>query len=198
MQWIGIADHDGAVEIPVSPLTSEIIDFYFLFFQKVDISLNIGDTEMSTAPSWLVMPNHNIKSDFLQIDVKSAETLHAHWIGTADHDGAHFFSALRNTNIVRDFITEYNFISRLVKQIPSGEVRAVWVAWLKFHKPFPPSLTLISCPNPNLTHQDQPSLKEIRRRSTPKSVISFKNLVRNYQVECAEIDIEASGACLDV
>ena len=45
------SDHDGAVEIPLSPLTSEIIDFYFLFFQKVDISLNIGDTGISTAPS---------------------------------------------------------------------------------------------------------------------------------------------------
>ena len=45
------ADHDGAVEIPVSPLTSEINNFYILFFKKVDISLNIGDTGISTAPS---------------------------------------------------------------------------------------------------------------------------------------------------
>ena len=33
---------------------------------------------------------------------------------------------------------------------------------------------------------------------TPKSGLFFKNLVRNYQAECAEIDMRASEACLDV
>ena len=32
--WFGTADHDGAVEVPVSPLTSEIMNFYFFIFLK--------------------------------------------------------------------------------------------------------------------------------------------------------------------
>ena len=46
-----VADYDGELETSASPLTSEIMNFNFLFFQKVNISIINGDIEISTAPS---------------------------------------------------------------------------------------------------------------------------------------------------
>ena len=53
-----VGDHDGAVEISISPLIIEILTFWKNKKLKFIISLVSWDTEISNSPSWSAIPIH--------------------------------------------------------------------------------------------------------------------------------------------